>query len=225
MRASRLRSLLIAGAVTAGLVVGVGSVVAAESFIIVDDEASIDDLIPFLTNGNAAPMVEKDDVWVEDADGKAALRIDSTGGDFQKFNPNIPEWQFEIVDAPSGDMEFRYITFAWKKSGGTGIQLQLHGHPEGWGHRYHAGANAQGWNPSIEVSPDLAEDWQLHTRDLFDDWGEFILTGVAFSPSSLDFAIYDHIVLHQDEEDPLFLGVDAKSKTAAVWADIKQETR
>ena len=225
MRASRLRSLFIAGAVTGGLLIGAGATVAQESFIIVDDEASIDDLIPLLTNGLGVPSVENDDVWVEDADAKAALRIDSSGGDFQKFNPNIPEWQFQIVDGPSADDEFQYITFAWKKSGGTGMQLQLHGNPGGWGHRYHAGANMQGWNPSIEVSPDMPEDWQIHTRDLFDDWGEFVLTGVAFSPSSLDFAIYDHVVLHQVEEDPLFLAVDAKGKAAAVWADIKQDAR
>ncbi len=225
MRASRLRSLFVASAVASGLLLVAGAAIAAESFIIVDDEASIEALIENLTSGAGVPEVETDDVWKEDADAKAALRIDSTGGDFQKFNPNIADWQFEIVDEPAGDMEFRYITFAWKKSGGTGLQLQLHGVPGTWGHRYHAGANAQNWNPSIEVSPDLDEDWALYTRDLFDDWGEFILTGIAFSPSSLDFAIYDHIVLHQKEEDPLFLAVDAKGKAAAAWADIKRDAQ
>lgn len=225
MRGSRMRSLLTAAAVTAGLLAAGASAAQGKSFVILDDEESIEHVIEFLTSGSAIASVEKDDVYKEDGDAKSALLIESVGGDFQKFNTQIDDWAFQVVEDATAADEYRYITFAWKKSGGTGMQLQIHGQPGTWGHRYHAGANMQGWNPSIEVTPDFPEDWQLHTRDLFDDWGEFLLTGMAFSPGSLDFAIYDHIVLHQAEEDPLFLDVDAKGKAAAVWAEIKQDVR
>ena len=41
-----------------------------------------------------------------------------------------------------------------------------------------------------------------------------------------DYGLFDHVVLHQAEEDPLAtLAVDAKGKSAAVWAAIKQDLR
>ena len=225
MRGSRMRSLLTTDAVTAGLVAAGMSAAQDKSFVILDDEESIEHVIGFLTNGSAIASVENDDVY-EDRDADAALHIESVGGDFQKFNTQIDDWAFQVVANPTAADEYRYITFAWKKSGGTGMQLQIHGQPAEWGHRYHAGVNMQGWNPSLEVTPDFPEDWQLHTRDLFEDWDEFVLTGLAFSPGSLDFAIYDHIALHQAPEDPFApLAVDAKGKAAAVWAEIKQDVR
>ncbi|MBT3269808.1 hypothetical protein HN371_21865 [Candidatus Poribacteria bacterium] len=227
MQAPRIRSLLTVGAVTGGLLLAVGmSVAQDESFVIVDDEASIEDLIPLLSNGQGVAAVEKDDVYMDDRDRKAALRIDAVAGDFQKYNPTIPGWQFDIVANPSDEDEFRYITFAWKKEGGSGMQLQLSGEPGGWSHRYHASANMQDWNPSIQVTADFPADWQIHTRDMFVDWGPFVLTGMAFSPSSEDFGIYDHVLLHQDEDDPdAAYAVGVRGKVAAAWAAMKRDIR
>ena len=118
---------------------------AQDSLIIIHDEASVKALLPGLTNGNGAAELETNDVYEEDDDGKAALFVDAVGGDFQKFNPMIPGWQIEIKDNP-GAGEYRYLTWAWKKTGGVGIQLQLSVSGD-WAHRYHAGVNAQNWNP------------------------------------------------------------------------------
>ncbi|MBT3269812.1 hypothetical protein HN371_21885 [Candidatus Poribacteria bacterium] len=226
MRGSRLRPLFTIGVLTGGLLLATGAVIAQDkTFTIINDEASVDDLIPELTSGGGAAEVEAADVY-PDAEAGAALRLEGVGGDFQRFNTQISDWAFQIVDDPTAADEFRYITFAWKKQGGTGMQLQVHGAPGDWGHRYHAGDNMQAWNPSIQVTPDFPDDWQIHTRDLFEDWGEFTLTGLAFSPSSLDFGIYDHMALHQSEVDPLTAqAVDPKGKSAAVWAEIKQDIR
>jgi len=195
-------------------------------FIVIDDEASIDDLIPTLTSGDATVEVDTNDPYPDDADHDAALRVDSPAGDNQKFNANIPGWAFQIVEGATAADEFQYITFAWRKEGAAGIQLQLSAQPDGWSHRYHAAANLKGWNPSIEVTTDDPSEWQVFTRDMVDDWGEMVLNGMAFTPGSGDFGLFDHIVLHQSEEDPLASqAVDAKGKSAAVWGDIKQDIR
>ncbi len=227
MRGSRLRSVLVAGAVVGGLVATAGIVKAQNKFfIIIDDAATVETIIPALTSGNATAELETDDVWLEDGDGKAALRIDSPAGDNQKFNTNILDWSWSVVEDPTAADEMRYITFAWRQEGGAGTQLQLHGMPGTWGHRYHAGENPKGWNPSIEVTSDAPAEWQIFTRDMFDDWDEFILTGFAFSPGAPEFGLFDHMAVHQSEVDPIApQAVDPKGKSAAVWAEIKQDIR
>ena len=107
------------------------------AFIVIDDEASIKDVLEKITQGSGKQELETKDVYQEDNDGKAALRINVEGGDGQSFNPNMPDWQLQIEKNPVGKNQFRYITFAWKDIGGDGIQLQLHANVGGWGHRYH----------------------------------------------------------------------------------------
>ncbi len=195
---------------------------ADEALIVVDDEDSINDLLPNLTNGQGIASLETNDVYEDDADGKAALKIEVVGGDGQKFNPHIPGWAFQVVQNPSAGNEFRYITFAWKKVGGRGIQLQLHRNPGGWGYRYHGGALVHNWVPSESVNPNIPEEWEIHTRDMFDDWGAFGLSGIAFTAWDGEHAIFDHVVFHQEEDDPLAdLSVDPREKAAAVWAELK----
>jgi|SaaInl4_135m_RNA_FD_contig_121_84366_length_1402_multi_13_in_0_out_0_1 hypothetical protein len=224
MRASTIRSGITCAALIGGLVMATAPARAQDkTFIIIDDEQSVEDLIDVLGNGDGTASVETDNPYPNDRDADAALRVDSPAGDNQKFNPNIPGWGFQIVDGATAADEFQYITFAWLKGGGDGMQLQLSAEPGGWGHRYNGGGNPKGWNPSIDVSDDTPVDWQVHTRDLVEDWGELVLNGMAFSPGSGDFGLFDHIVLHQSPEDPMEpQAVDAKGKAAAVWADIKQ---
>lgn len=216
----------ISTAIASVLVVGAlsliaGKVTAQQSYIIAHEEADIKDLITKLTSGDGQASVERADVYKKDRDGKAALLVTGAGGDGQKFNPNVPGWAFKIVKDPKAKDEFRYITFAWKKVGGTGIQLQLSALGD-WGHRYHAGANEKNWNPSIQVSPDMPKEWTLVTRDVWEDWKDMTLTGIAFSAWSLPHGIWDHVVLHQTKEDPLAnLAVEPKGKLASAWAELK----
>jgi len=219
-------STTIAGFVAVGALSLLSLRATAQHFqIIVHEEADIKDLITKLTNGDGRASVETKDVYKKDRDGKAALLVTGEGGDGQKFNPNIPGWAFKIVKDPKAKDEFRYITFAWKKVGGTGIQLQLSAGGD-WGHRYHAGANEKNWNPSwnpsIQVSPDIPKEWTLVTRDVWEDWKDMTLTGIAFTAWSLQHGIWDHVVLHQTKEDPLaLLAVEPKGKLASAWAELK----
>jgi hypothetical protein len=55
---------------------------------------------------------------------------------------------FTLLESPKADDEFHYIAFVWKQESGTGAQLQPHGVPDTWGHRYSAGwgqSYAAGW--------------------------------------------------------------------------------
>ncbi|MBM3214290.1 hypothetical protein FJZ36_05195 [Candidatus Poribacteria bacterium] len=224
----RVRIAVIAAVAAACLMaVSTGDAFGQASFVIVHDEQSVKDLLPILTEGAGAASFEKADVYKDDGDGKAALLVTGEGGDGQKFRTSVPGWAWKIKKDPNPKAkdEFRYITFAWRKVGGTGIQLQLHA-PDAntWGHRYHAGANEKGWNPSIEIAPKIPEQWAIVTRDLFTDWKEFTLDGIAFTAWSLKHGIWDHVVLHQTEEDPLGAkAVEPSGKAASAWARLKVE--
>ena len=205
------------------LICSLSSWSAEESVIVIDDAESVKVIIPELVSGSGKADLETKDVYKEDDDGKAALRVDALGGDFQRFNTDIKSLGLLDIKKSPKVGEYRYITFAWKKKGGTGVQLQLHATTDTWGHRYHAGDNMQGWNPSIQVTPDFPKDWQIHTRDLFEDWGEMTVTGLAFSCSSLDYAIWDHLAFHRTEEDPLApKAVEPQDKLPVTWGKLKR---
>ncbi|MBB14573.1 hypothetical protein CMK22_04830 [Candidatus Poribacteria bacterium] len=200
------------------------------AFVIIDDKKSVKDILPKLINGAGEAELEENDVYEEDNDGKAALLVVGSGGDGQRFNPNMPDWEIDIVKNPKGKNEFRYITFAWKKKGGTGIQLQLHWTTNSWGHRYHSGVNEKNWNPSIQLDEKLPKDWKVYTRDLVEDWEvedldgkKGVMTGIAFSAWSLEHGIWDHVVLHQQEEDPLApQAVQPTEKLPLTWGRLKK---
>ena len=193
------------------------------AFVIIDDKKSVKDILPKLTNGAGKAELEENDVYEEDDDGKAALLVVGSGGDGQRFNPNMPDWEIDIVKNPKGKNEFRYITFAWKKKGGTGIQLQLHWTANSWGHRYHSGVNEKNWNPSIQLDEKLPKDWKVYTRDLVEDWEEGVMTGIAFTAWGLEHGIWDHVVLHQQEEDPLApQAVQPTEKLPLTWGRLKK---
>jgi hypothetical protein len=125
----------------------------------------------------------------------------------QKFNPALPGLGMKIRENP-GPGEFRYLRFAWKKQGGQAVCLQLN-HDGQWGpapnspasFRYHAGTGGQCFGASLAIDAALPEQWEVVTRDLFADFGEFTLTGLALSPMDGDFAQFDHIYLGSTVED------------------------
>lgn len=199
-----------------------GAKAAESSYVILNNEASIKEMLSKLGAGEGVASLEKTDVYKKDKEGKAALLVTGAGGDGQRYNDKVPGWAFSIVENPKTETEYRYITFAWKKVGGTGIQLQLHGTTNTWGHRYHAGANEKNWTPSIQVDPEMPKEWTLVTRDMWKDWDAFVLTGIAFTAWSLPHGIWDHMVLHQTRIDPLTgLAVEPTDRLATAWANLK----
>src|SRR5207249_4755036 len=74
--------------------------------------------------------------------------------------------------------EYRYLRLAWKADGCAGVMVQLH--DTDWNIRYTAGHNQYGWSTKF-VADKAPEQWSLVTIDLFKDFGERTLTGIALT--------------------------------------------
>jgi hypothetical protein len=177
-----------------------------------DDEK----FVALLTEGDGRAIPDQRDKY----SGTYSLRV--TPG--QRFNASLPMLGVNIRENP-GPGEFRYIRFAWKKAGGNTICLQLN-HDGAWGppapgmtnsgregakFRYHAGPGGECYGASLVISDKLpAPRFEVVTRDLFADFGEFTLTGLAFSPVDGNAALFDHIYLGRQMEDFELLKVEKK---------------
>lgn len=125
--------------------------------------------------------------------GTASLRVTPP----QRWSLRIPGWEYRIREKP-GPGEYRYLRFAWKSRGGKGIMVELAGE----GHwppadkplwRYYSGANLTGW-AAVQVAPTAPQEWTVVTRDLWKDFGDFTLTGIA--PTAIGGeALFDRIEL------------------------------
>jgi hypothetical protein len=75
--------------------------------------------------------------------------------------------------------------------------------------RYHAGPG-QCYGASVQVSEKLPARFEVVTRDLFQDFGEFTFTGLGFSPVDGQAALFDHLYLARQMED--FELIEAKKE-------------
>lgn len=153
-----------------------------------------------LNEGDGAATLSTDDKF----SGAASVKV--TPG--QRFNPMLPGLVVKIRQTP-GPGEYRYLQFAWKKQGGERICLQLN-HDGQWGptggspakFRYDAGPAAdESYGAALRVDQSLPAGFVVVTRDLFADFGEFTLTGLALSPVDGEFALFDHIYLGRSTRD------------------------
>jgi hypothetical protein len=135
--------------------------------------------------------------------GSASVRVTPD----QRLNPALPTLGVKIRRDP-GPGEYRYLRFAWKKQGGNQLCLQLN-HDGAWGpasggtaasFRYHAGPG-ECYGASLQVQKRVPNRMTVVTRDLYGDFGEFTLTGLALSPVDGQFALFDHIYLGRTVED------------------------
>ena len=151
-----------------------------------------------ITHLNNLPTKERGNAMLESRDpfsGVSCLRVTP----MQKFCHMVAGWNFPIVEHPELG-QYRYICFAWKRTNGIQIMLQLLGDRTRTIHRYHAGLNGLGWK-SIAISPSAPKQWALVTRDLYKDFGSFTLMGLAFTAPDGEAALYDHIYLARSLED------------------------
>lgn len=159
-------------------------------------DEGLDALLPLLTNtGGGEPGTaqrEDRDVFA----GLAALRVKP----IQKYQPRLPGWDFRVVEKPQKAGEFRFLRYAWKKRGGTGVMVQLHDPTRSWVVRYVAGPNSVGWQ-ATSVADAAPAGWAVVTRDLFKDYGDLTLTGIAFTPMDGDGGLFDHVLLGRTVAD------------------------
>jgi putative heme-binding domain-containing protein len=156
-----------------------------------DDPALVEQLI----HGRGVAAIDTADRF----SGKASLAMTP----LQRFNLRIPGWAYRIVEKP-GPGEFRYIRFAWKSRGGEGVMIELAGNgdwppPDKPLWRYYSGKNTTGWQ-AVQLDGKVPTDWVIVTRDLWKDFGEFTVTGIA--PTALGGeALFDHIELLRSLDD------------------------
>jgi len=192
-----------------------------------EDDADL--LIPELTNQSG----EQGTATREDKDrftGVCSLRVTP----LQRYTPQVKGWYYKIKAKPELG-EYRYVRFAWKKAGGNGIMIQFCGNTDstGWEHRYLSGTSSVGW-ATRELDEKAPADWKLVTCDLHRDFGNFILTGIAFTPMDGTAAYFDHIYLGRSIADLDKVTEAAQGKVALkealtrkqldkLWDDLNDE--
>ncbi|MBM3214896.1 hypothetical protein FJZ36_08280 [Candidatus Poribacteria bacterium] len=210
---------------------------SAKVITLFEDDAAFIDALP---NQDTATeiAIEKKIVFK----GKVAVKLDAKGNaatNGQKYNANIAGWAYSIVEKPSKDTDARYILFSWRKDGGAGIMIQF---PDNgaWGavnaafvdppapgtRRYIAGENLTGWT-GIQVSKDVPKNWTPVIRDLWGDFTNFTMTGVALTQFN-EIGYYDAIYLAwtKAELEAIVQGVlpvEPRTKLATAWAELKTQ--
>jgi hypothetical protein len=163
---------------------------------IFEDES---DFINKLTKGGGEATLETRDKY----SGQASVRVTPD----QRYNEDMQGLGLRIRQNPAHG-EYRFLQFAWRKKGGETICLQLN-HDGKWGpvegsaakFRYHAGPGPECFGASLGLSSKIPREWTLITRDLYADFGEFTLTGLALSPMDGQYALFDHIYLGRTAQD------------------------
>ncbi len=157
-----------------------------------DDEK----FIAMLTEGNGRAIPDQRQAF----SGKYAIRVTPD----QKFNTKLPNLGVKIRENPGpGRISLSPVRLAkgpgqhdlpaacsrrqvWSGRAGAAAA-------KGAKFRYHAGPGEELFGASLQIADKIPAKFELVTRDLFIDFGEFTLTGLAFSPVDGQAALFDHI--------------------------------
>ncbi len=148
-----------------------------------------------LTSGNGKGRIVKEETFR----GTSALGIRPLQRDAVK----IPNWNFAIREQPQPG-EYRYLQLAWKKRGGGSVMIEL-ARDGNWPEaadakgRYVAGPNTTGW-AAASVSDTAPQGWTVATFDLWQDIGDFSLTGIAPTCDGGEEAFFDSMILGPTKE-------------------------
>jgi putative membrane-bound dehydrogenase-like protein len=135
-----------------------------------DNPAFVDQLTE---GGGSATVVTSDR-----HSGSASLRVTP----LQRHSSRIPGWAFRIRENP-GPGEYRYLRLAWKAPDAAGVMVELANNgawpsPRNPARRYYSGKNSTAWQ-ATRVSEKRPIEWTMITRDLWKDFGDLTLTGIA----------------------------------------------
>ena len=160
--------------------------------VLFDDNA---DFIKLLVDGGGTARIDTKNTY----QGTSALRVTPP----QRYSARIKGWDFRIREKP-GPGEYRYLRLAWKTDGAKGVLIELADNGR-WPpadkplRRYYSGKNTTSWQ-ATKVSNRAPTDWTVITRDLWKDFGDFTLTGIA--PTAMGGAVlFDQVELKKNLED------------------------
>ncbi len=157
------------------------------------------DFPQLLTMGKAEAKLDDKNIYR----GKVALSVFPD----QRSATNIPGWEYKIRANP-GPGEYRYVTYAWSFQGGKSLALQFaaagkFGPPKKGelGFRYQAGEGKL-LDGAISLSNNFpARKYQVITRDLYADFGEFTLTGLGLVLIDNQVGYLDQLYLGRTLDD------------------------
>jgi putative heme-binding domain-containing protein len=158
----------------------------ASRVVLFDDES---DFAAKLNEGDGTAAIAAEGAFV----GQRCLAVTP----LQRHSPRIAGWAYPIVEKPNQG-QFRYLRLAWKTRGGDGIMIELAAEgrwPEAQKEerRYYAGTNTTKW-AARALSSLAPAQWRVVTMDLWNDNGNFTLTGLA--PTAMGgTAFFDDIQL------------------------------
>ena len=128
--------------------------------------------------------------WLNEGGGTASIDTsDKTSGiaslkmtPLQRHSSRIPNWEFKIREKPAPG-EFRYLSFAWKAPNAKGVMIEIADSgrwpsPNSPKRRYFSGKNTSEWK-ATQVADNTPKKWTFVTRDLWQDFGNLTLTGIA----------------------------------------------
>ena len=145
-----------------------------------------------LTQGEGTAKLAIDRVY----SGQASIKIIAN----EKSNANLDGFAYEICEKPRPG-QYRFLRFAWRKLAGQTICLSLakngkFGSDKTNALGYHAGTE-QPCSPHFLKIGEFAprDEFVVVTRDLYADFGEFILTGFGFAAADRSDAWFDHVYL------------------------------
>jgi hypothetical protein len=146
--------------------------------------------------------------------GKSAVKIIP----MQLYQRALPGWAYKITENPQVN-EYRFIRFAWKAPGAKGIMLQLHDEKD-WNIRFTAGADEPNWGSKF-VAPKPPETWTVVTRDLFADFGQRTIQGIALTVFGQNPGYFDHIYFGRSIEE--LDAIDATGQSDGPPPQLKPE--
>jgi hypothetical protein len=160
-----------------------------------DEQQFVADLL----EGAGSAKLENQDKY----SGQSSIKVTPD----QRFNERLFGDGIRIREHP-GPNEYRFLRFAWKKKGGQAVCFQIN-HDGQWGppdgstakFRYHAGPTPECYGASVLIDSKLPSDWEVVTRDLYADFGEFNWTGLALSAIDGEYALFDHIYVGRTTRD------------------------
>lgn len=102
-----------------------------------------------------------------------------------------------------GEDAFRYLRFAFRKTGGGRVSLALNQPAEGEPLvRYDAGAGEPAYGPSKKIwAAGVPDEWIMAEVDLFADWGETELNSLILGVPDGEYALIDCIYLARTQQD------------------------
>ena len=181
------------------------SMLVAETVCLFDEQPTMaEDL--YRRVGGAMVSLETTDVF----SGARCLKVTPPGAFacvIELRGQHFP-WEYYVAESPVQG-EFRYILFAWKKTGGSAIAMMLindsyENYNQNGYFIVNDGSSLNLTYPHmkmIKTGSSLPDDWQYVIRDLYADFGEMMITGIHLRPENGEYALYDSIYLSSTREE------------------------